>query len=327
MIDLSVTYLGKKLANPVVVSSCGLVKDLAGVRRYAAAGAGAIVLKSLFEEQLAAENPEATEPSWLGDHAEAYDYLQNSRMELGPREYLELIAAAKREVSIPVFASLNCVSPRWWNQYAHRIQDAGADGIELNMALRPSHPGHDSAEIEHVYWKILEQVKREVSIPVAVKMGPFFTTMARHAKELSFRGASALVLFNRFSNVDIDIEQLKLKNAPILSHPVETHLPLRWISLLSGRIQCDLAASTGIHEAKQAIQHLLAGATVVMVCSTLYLHGPEQIGVICQGISHWMEKHGFSSLADFRGRLSQEKSGNPDGFERLQYIKALVGIE
>ncbi len=327
MIDLSVSYLGKKLENPLVVSSCGLVKDLPGVRRCAAAGAGAIVLKSLFEEQLEADNGGVEDNSWMGNHAEAYDYVQNSRMELGPREYLELISSAKREVGVPIFASLNCVSPRWWNQYARRIQDAGADGIELNMALRPSHPGHDSKEIEAVYLKILEEVKAQISIPIAVKLGPYFTTLAHHAKELTFRGASALVLFNRFTNVDIDIDTLRLKTAPILSAPVETHLPLRWVSLLAERVQCDLASSTGIHGATQAIQHLLAGATVVQVCSALYLHGIPHLREMREGLERWMEKHGFSTIADFRGRLSQAKSEDPESYERLQYIKALVGIE
>lgn len=327
MSDLSVVYMGRKLDNPLVVSSCGLVKNIEGVRRCAAAGAGAVVLKSLFEEQLQADSAALDEYAWLGAHSEALDYVRNTGMELGPQEYLELIRAAKNEVGIPIFASLNCVSPRWWNEYAQRIQAAGADGIELNMALLPSDPRHGAQKIEEIYLRIMSEVKRHVSIPVAVKLGPYFTALAHTARELVFRGAAAMVLFNRFYTVDIDIDTLEIEAAPSFSTPADAHLPLRWISLLSGRLECDLAASSGVHHAPQAIRMLLAGATVVQLCSTLYRHGVEHISVIHDEIRRWMERHGFETLADFRGILSQMASDHPERYERMQYIKALVGIE
>lgn len=325
--DLSTKYMGLHLRNPLIVASCSLVNSSEGVRRCADAGAGAIVLKSLFEEQIQAETEDLEQHSWLFGHPEAFEYVSKMGMALGPRKYLKLIEKAKSEVAIPIIASLNCISPKWWTDYAKQIAGAGADALELNISLMPSDPNRSSKDIEHLYFKIFEEVKWRIEIPIAVKIGPFFTSMARMANEFSRRGASALVLFNRFYQLDIDIEKLELSPGYRFSSPDEMNLTLRWIALLTGRVNCDLAASTGVHDGAGVIKQLLAGASTVQICSTLYLNGVEQIGRILRQMETWMKKHGFDSLDQIRGKLSQMQSDRPELYERLQYIKALVGIE
>lgn len=326
MADLSTEYMGLKLNNPIVVASCSLTSNSEGVRRCADAGAGAVVLKSLFEEQIRIETGDLEKYLWLSGHPEALDYIRNMGMELGPREYLSLIKAAKSVVSIPVIASLNCVSPEWWADYAIQIAASGADALELNISAMPSNPDRSDDDIAEVYFRILAEVKKCVEIPIAVKIGPYFTSMARMADELSESGAAALVLFNRFYQFDIDIEKLELAPGHRFSSPEEMNLSLRWIALLAGRVNCDLAASTGIHDGASVIKHLLAGASVAQICSTLYLNKLDQIGRILEYIERWMEKHGFDSVGQIRGKLSQMQSENPESYERLQYIKSLVGI-
>jgi dihydroorotate dehydrogenase (fumarate) len=248
-------------------------------------------------------------------------------MGLGPSQYLKLIGEAKKAVSIPVIASLNCVSPRWWTSYARQIVSAGADGLELNISVMPSDPDRSSKEIEELYLRIFEGVKAKIEIPIAVKIGPYFTSMARMATEFGRRGASALVLFNRFYQIDIDIDAIQITKGYRFSSTDEISLPLRWIALLAGRTECDLAASTGVHDGAGAIKQLLAGASAVQVCSVLYMKGIEHMGTILEEMTSWMEKHGFASIEEIRGRLSQMESDRPEFYERLQYIKALVGIE
>jgi dihydroorotate dehydrogenase (fumarate) len=327
MADLSTTYLGLPLRNPLVVASCSLTKTVDGVRRCAEAGAGAVVLKSLFEEQILADlhgtEVDAT-PLW---HPEALDYVQRMGLELGPRSYLRLIGDAKRAVEIPVIASLHCISSGLWTNYVRQVTDAGADAIELNISVMPSDPKRDGAAVEKIYTDAVESVTQLASIPVAVKIGPYFSSMARVASELWMRGAKALVLFNRFYQFDIDVERMELTHAYRLSSPQEMTLPLRWISLLSGRIACDLSASTGIHDAAGVAKLILAGATTVQLCSTLYKNGIDRIGAIRDDLERLMEKHGLESIDRMRGTLSQAKSGSPELYERLQYIKALVGME
>lgn len=327
MADLSTDYMGLKLRNPVLVASCSLTNTVEGVQRCADAGAGAVVLKSLFEEQIEADTKEIEKNVWLAGHTEAYDYVRKIGIEIGAQDYLSLVEKAKRSVSIPVIASLNCITPGWWTNYARRIENAGADAIELNIALLPSDPRHSSTEIENLYYDIVGSVKKSVRIPVAVKVGPYFTSMARVAIELCDRGAAALVFFNRFYQVDINIDKLNLVPGYRFSTPEEINLPLRWISLLADRIKCDLAATTGAHGAGGVVKQLLAGASAVQLCSALYLHGIGHISNVLSNIEAWMKKHHFESVAQFRGRLSQKDSDRPELYERLQYIRALVGIE
>ncbi len=327
MADLSTKYMGLDLGNPLIVASCGLVKSADGVRRCADAGAGAVVLKSLFEEQIEAETRDMKKNLWLYGHPEIFDYVRQMGMEHGPHDYLKLVEEAKKSVSIPVIASLNCISPEWWAGYAKQISLAGADALELNISVMPSDPERDSQKIERMYLKIFEEVNGRIGIPIAVKIGPYCTSMARMADELCRRGASALVLFNRLYQLDIDIEKLQLVHGYRFSSPDEMSLPLRWIALLAGRVSCDLAASTGIHDARGVIKQLLAGASAVQIASTLYLNGVEQIGRIIQEMENWMKRHSFDSIDQIRGKLSQLKSDRPELYERLQYIKALTGIE
>lgn len=325
--DLSTTYLGLKLRNPFIVASCSLSKTAEGVRRCAEAGAGAVVLKSLFEEQIMADaHGDAIEANSLW-HPEALDYVQRMGLELGPREYLKLIEASKKAVSVPVIASLHCVSSGLWTDYARQIAGAGADAVELNISMMLSDPRRASGDVELIYHDIVERIARVSKIPVSVKIGPYFTSVPRMASELWMRGAKGLVLFNRFYQFDIDIDAMRLAPGYKLSSPQEIALPLRWISLLSGKVKCDLAASTGVHDGAGAVKMLLAGATAVQLCSTLYKNGLGQIEKIRADTESWMEKHGFKSIDQMRGALSQAKSDNPALYERLQYIKALVGIE
>lgn len=327
MADLSTNYVGLQLRNPIIVASCSLVNTVEGAEKCADAGAGAVVLKSLFEEQLEADTKALQQNVWLAGHAEAFDYVRNMGIELGSQDYLKLVEGAKKKLAIPIIASLNCITPTWWTDYAKRIERAGADALELNIAVLPSDTNRTGNEIEHLYFDILEAVKQSVKIPIAVKIGPYFTSIARMAHELCNRGASSLVLFNRFYQLDINIEKLALVPGYRLSSREEISLSLRWISLLAGRVKCDLAATTGVHDGIGVIKQLLAGASAVQVCSTLYLNGVKYIDTILTQIEEWMDQHTFDSIDQIKGKLSQMESDRPEFYERLQYIKALVGIE
>ncbi len=328
MADLSTTYMGLKLSNPVIVSSCGLTGKLATVKACAQAGAGAVVLKSIFEEQIQAEVAgmiEQSEPSlW---HPEAADYITRYGRENAVQEYLQLIRDAKRELQIPVIASIHCVSAGTWIEFSRQVQDAGADGLELNVFVLPSDPRRAGTENEQVYFDIATSVKEKVSIPVALKVGSYFSGLSRTLTRLSRTGIDALVLFNRFFNLDFDIESMELVPASYISSPEEAVRPLRWISLLSGTVECDLAATTGIHDGTGVVKQLLAGARAVQVCSTLYKHGVEQIEPILSELEGWMERHRFDSIDAFRGNLSQSESKNPAAYLRVQFMKASVGLD
>ncbi len=328
MPDLSTKYMGLELENPLMVASCSLTKDLKGIQKLADSGAGAVVLKSLFEEQVHKEIvQDMTQHIGESWHYEAYDYVNRLGMEFGPQEKLKVIEEAKKAISIPVIASINCVSPHWWKDYAKQIESAGADGIELNIGYMVSDINKNGKEVENLYYKIFERVKTAVQIPIAVKLGPYFTSLAHLAYELCRRGASALVLFNRFYQFDIDIDHSKIKGGNPRSHPFEMSLPLRWIALLAYRVNGDLSASTGIYSAEQVIKQILAGAQTVQLCSVLYEKGVEYIGKIRQEIEDWMNKNGIDDLNAIRGKLSLKESDKPELYTRLQYIKALVGIE
>ncbi len=327
MTALATTYMGIKLRNPLIVASSSLVKSVKNIQEAEKSGAGAVVLKSLFEEQIRSDARKLFDKSDADWHSESYDYLHQMKMDFGQREYLELIKQAKQETSIPVIASINCHTTEGWMDYAQLIEESGADAIELNISVMPANPDLKGRDIEEHYFSILDEVKRLTTIPIAVKIGPYFSSMARMAAELVWRGASGLVLFNRFYQFDIDIHQLQIIGGNSFSHPSETSVPLRWIAILSGNIRCDLSASTGIHTAVEAIKHILAGASTVQLCSTLYRNGISFIGTILDDIESWMKDQSLESIDDFRGLLSRRHSENPEKYERRQYIKALIGIE
>lgn len=320
--DLSTTYLGLNLKNPIVVSSSKLTGNIENVKACAKAGAGAIVLKSLFEEQINARIETNLRKNELYFwYPEASEFVMNISKGAGVEDYLRLITEAKKAVSIPVIASVNCVSPVEWTHFAAKLQDAGADAIELNIAIFPFDRNVSSLQIEDTYIEILTSVKERVTIPVSVKMGSYFTNIYAMAYRLAEAEADGLVLFNRFYNPDVDIATAKVVTDNVFSNPDEKSISLRWIALLTASgIPTDIAASTGIHYSIGVAKQLLAGATVTQVCTTLYQNGIPYLREIVNGLSDWMKKKGYSNIEDFRGLVNKYPE-NTAGFERLQYMK------
>lgn len=326
MKDLSVNYLGLQLKNPIIVGSCGLTNSVAKISELAANNAGAVVLKSLFEEQIQAELASNME-SYNTDYPEAADYVREYTRGSAVQEYIALISEAKKAVDIPVIASINCVSGAEWVSFAKSIERAGADALELNISLLPSNPTMTCQESESLYFSILEKVSSTLSIPIALKMSKYSSSLANLLARLSWKSrVGGFVLFNRFFNPDIDIDRLVVKSADIFSTPQDNNDTLRWIALLSGVIDKDLVASTGIHDSSGLIKQLLVGATAVQVVSTLYKNGSGQINSLLAGLEKWMEEKSYDSIDDFRGKLSYQQAENPAAFERIQFMKYYGGI-
>jgi dihydroorotate dehydrogenase (fumarate) len=325
--NLSTIYLNLKLRTPLVVSASPLSEEIDSIKQMQDAGASAVVLYSLFEEQLRNERIEMARHLEQGTEsfAEALTYFPEAEeYHLGPSEYLKHILRAKSAVRIPIIASLNAAgAPGEWTQYARRIQEAGADAIELNIYSVPTNPNQTSAEIEQAYLDIVKSVKSEVTIPVAVKLSPFFTNFANMARRLDEAGADGLVLFNRFYQPDIDLESLEIKPHILLSTPMAMRLPLRWIAILHGKLRANLAATSGIHRATDVLKMLMAGADVTMLCSTLMRHGIRQIEIIEREMTEWMQEHDYESVRQLKGSLSQKKCPAPSEFERAQYMRAI----
>lgn len=327
MADLNTHFLGLPLRNPVIVSSSGLTGSARGIRQCVEAGAAAVVIKSLFEEQIDVEVNGHGEKSELSSHPEATEYIQQMGKHLGPSNYLSLIETAKQENSVPIVASVNCVTSEWWANYARQIEKAGADAIELNIAIMPRELNEQSGVIEQRYVDIVREVRAQVKIPLAVKIGPYITALPALAGKLCQAGAQALVLFNRFYQLDIDIDNLSAAPGYQFSTPNEIYQPLRWIALLESQVDCELVGSTGVHSGREAIKLLLAGAQAVQVCTTLYANGLDRIAAICNEIAGWMDVHGFNRVDDFRGLVAKAARKDRPAFERLQYIKALTGVD
>jgi dihydroorotate dehydrogenase (fumarate) len=324
--DLTTTYLGLKLKNPLVPSASPLTEEVDNIKLMEDSGASAVVLHSLFEEQLRMERAELNHHLTEGTYsfAEALTYFpESSEYILGPEEYLKHIHKAKSAVSIPVIASLNGASLGGWIDFAKKIEQAGADALELNIYYIPSDANRTSEQVEQTYIDILQAVKSAVKIPIALKLSPYFSNMANMAKRLDKAGADALVLFNRFYQPDIDLENLEVKPSVLLSTPHALRLPLTWIALLYGRVTANLAATSGIHKGEDAIKLLMAGASVAMLCSTLLRSGIKQIRVIEEEMSKWMEEHEYESVKQMQGSMSQINCADPSAFERAQYIKTL----
>ncbi len=326
MKDLSVNYLGLRLKNPIIVGSCGLTSSVAKIKELAAGNAAAVVLKSLFEEQIQAELASNME-SYNTDYPEAADYVREYTRGSAVQEYLSLISDAKQAVDIPVIASINCVSAAEWVSFAKSVEKAGADAIELNISLLPSDPRVTCQEVESLYFSILEKVGSTLSIPIALKMSKYTSTLANLITRLGWKGqVGGFVLFNRFFNPDIDIDRLAVKSADIFSSPEDNADTLRWIALLSGLIEKDLVASTGIHDSSGLIKQLLVGAAAVQVVSTLYKNGSGQIDTLLAGLVKWMEEKSYDSIEEFRGKMSYKQAENPAAFERIQFMKYYGGI-
>jgi dihydroorotate dehydrogenase (fumarate) len=324
--DLSTSYLGLTLRNPLVASASPLSNTLDGVRRLADAGVGAIVLYSLFEEQV---RQEAERNARLADagtdsFAESLSYFPaDADADPGPRRYLSLLERAAAAVDIPVIGSLNGVTPGGWTSYAREMQDAGAAAIELNIYYIPGDPQMTGREVEQRHIDILRQVKEAVSLPVAVKLSPHFSSTGEIAVRLDEAGADGLVLFNRFLQPDIDPETLTVVPAIDLSSPAEARLPRTWIAILHGRVQASLAATTGVDGPAEVVTYLLAGADVVMTASALIRHGPEHAAVLLDGLAQWMGRKGYTRVDDVRGMLAVPAGADRAGYQRAGYVRTL----
>jgi len=325
--NLSTKYLGMVLRTPLVPSASPLSNGLDNVRRMEDAGAAAVVFHSLFEEHITQEQHELHHHLTHGteSYAEALTYAPDlGELQLGPETYLNEIASAKEAVSIPIIASLNGSTLGGWTQYAKEIEQAGADALELNIYWIPTDLEQTGADVEARYLQILHRVKSSISIPVAVKLSPFFSSFANLAASLARAGANGLVLFNRFYQPDIDLETLSVTPNILLSTPMAMRLSLRWIAILHGRIRVDLAATSGIHNAKDVIKMVMAGADVTMLCSVLLRRGIDHIKVIERGMEEWLVAHEYESLEQFKGSMSQKNCPDPDAFERAQYVRGIT---
>jgi dihydroorotate dehydrogenase (fumarate) len=326
MMDLTTSYLGLTLRSPLVPSASPLSEEIDSIRRMEDAGAAAVVLYSLFEEQLVLDRFELHHHLTEGTEsfAEALTYFpEPTEFHLGPEEYLNHIRQAKAAVDIPVIASLNGSSLGGWTSYAKQMQEAGADALELNVYYIPTDMQQTAEQVEQAYVDILQAVKSVVTIPVALKLGPFFSNMARMARRLDDGGANALVLFNRFYQPDIDLEELVVRPRVLLSTPQAMRLPLTWIGILYGRIRADMAATSGVHEAEDVIKLLMVGANVTMLCSALLQRGVDHIRTVERGVREWMEAHEYSSVRQMRGSMSQQNVADASAFERAHYVSSL----
>jgi len=324
--DMSTEYLGMRLKNPLVPSASPLSRSLDAVRRLEDAGAAALVMHSLFEEQITLESSQLDHYlSYFTDaFAEALTwYPEKEDYRVGPEEYLERVRQIKQAVDIPVVGSLNGISSGGWASYARDIEQAGADALELNVYYLATDREMDGRMAEELVFDVLEAVKENVTIPVAVKLSPYYSAMAHLAHGLASRGARGLVLFNRFYQPDIDLEQLEIAPRLTLSTSEESRLPLRWIAILYGRVDADLALTTGVHTYEDVLKGVMAGASVVMMASELLQNGPVRIEEMLSRMSQWMEGHEYESLAQMQGSMSQQKVGDPAAFERANYMRTL----
>jgi len=330
MIDLTTYYMGMKLRTPLVVSASPLSQEIGSIRRLEEVGASAVVLYSLFEEQLRQESVELDYHLNAGTEsfAESLTFFpQASEYRLGPEGYLEHIRKARQAVGIPIIASLNGATAGGWAEYAKEIEQAGADALECNIYSIPTDPDVSSAEIEQTYIEIVKSVKKSVSIPVAVKISPYFSNLANMAKRLDQAGANALVLFNRFYQPDIDLEELEIRPNVLLSTPQALRLPLTWIGILYGRVQASLAGTSGVHDAPDVIKLLMAGANVTMMCSALLRNGIDHLRYVEDGVVEWMQKHEYESVQQMQGSMSQLRCPDPGAFERAQYMRAVKSLQ
>ena len=324
--DLSTTYLGLRLKNPIVPSASPLSRTLDGIKRLEDAGAAAIVMYSLFEEQIHHEAAELEHYLSYGTQsfAEALSYFpETAEYNLGPEEYIEHIRKAKEAVDIPIIGSLNGISTGGWIQYARKIQDAGADALELNVYYIPTDAKLAGEVVEQRYLDVLKAVKSTVTIPVAMKLSPFFSSMANMAARLDAAGVNGLVMFNRFYQPDLDIDALDVVPNVTLSTSQAVRMPLRWIAVLFGKIKASLAATSGVHGAQDVVKLVMAGADVTQMCSALLLHGPGRITEVLEELDRWLIEHEYVSLKQMRGSMSQKSVADPSAFERANYMKAL----
>ncbi len=322
MSNLNTTYLGIPLKNPIIVSSSGLTKGISQINKVVEAGAGAIILKSLFEEQINHEINNQISRSEGVDYPEATDLIAAYTKENTVSEYLKLIKDAKAKFDIPIIASINCFSSSEWIAFAKQIEDAGADAIELNIHVVNTDKNVEASTIEGLYYSIAENIKKAVSIPFAIKLGDNFINLIGVINKLNILGAQGVVLFNRFYEPDIDINKMAITSASIFSSPADIRKSLRWVAIASDKVDSiDISASTGNHSGEAVIKQLLAGAQTVQVCSAIYNNGAKVISDMLNELSYWMDEKGYQSIDDFRGKLSYKNIKNPSMYERAQFMK------
>jgi dihydroorotate dehydrogenase (fumarate) len=323
--DLSTTYMGKKIVNPLIISSSGLTNTPDNIRKCADYGAGAVVLKSLFEEQIIADKKVLIDQDdmyfW---YPEAMDYVSHFSRENGIMQYLKLLEGAKKVVHIPVVASINCVSPREWPVFAKNLENSGADGIELNVFIPPTKIDPTGYKIEETYLDIVREVRNKINIPVGVKIGFYFSNLSRMIFKLSNLDVDNIVMFNRYYRPDIDIEKMQIISSKIFSSPDEITLSIRWIALLSNFVHCNLIAATGIHDYKGVIKQIMAGASAVQLCTAIYNNGFEYIQTILNDLESWMKNKKYDKLAAFKGIITKTEE-NCVAFERIQFMKKTTG--
>lgn len=321
--DLSVSYLGLKLKSPVVVGSSGLTFSIDRLKQIEKAGAGAVVLKSIFEEEIQHEFNHIIEEEARRDEAnlEYLDYYDYKIKEDNISRYINFIKEAKKAITIPLIASINCKSSHEWTFFAKKLQDAGADALEVNLFILPSDFSLTCEKVENTYINVIKKVKEQVTIPLSVKISCHFADMASFVKRITQSGLDGVVLFNRFFQPDFDIENFKVIPTNVLSSASDVAHTLRWMSIFYDRLECSLIASTGVHDGASLIKVLLAGADAAQVVSVLYRNGVEYVGTMLNDLKVWMEKHGFDSIEDFRGKMSQKNSPNPAEYERVQFMK------
>jgi len=328
-LNLGTKYLGLQLANPLVIAACPITGKVEWLKRLEEAGVAAAVMPSLFEEQIEHDEEEIAKLHEFGTEsfAEALTYFPEEQdYKTGPEEYLHTIEQAKKTVKMPIIASLNGTNKGGWVRYAKMMQEAGADAVELNIYHIATDPSTSGSEVESQYLDLVAAVKSSLSIPLAVKVGPYFSAMANMAKRLAEAGADGLVLFNRFLQPDIDLETLDTNPKLLLSDPYELLLPLRWVAILRGRIDASLAITSGIHDAHSLVKALLAGADVGMIASAIYQDGFEQVGRILRGLQEWMKEKEYDSIEQLKGSVSQENCPDPEAFARGNYMKALTSF-
>jgi dihydroorotate dehydrogenase (fumarate) len=324
MKNLETIYLGLTLKNPIIISSSGLTSSLDKIKKLEDNGAGAVVLKSLFEEQI---NYESASLSLSSDYPEANDLIDNYNKEHSIDEYLNLIRKAKESLSIPVMASINCTTSVNWIKFTEKIYEAGADALEINVYVLPLNKNAQAGEYENFYFDLAGKVRKTYDKPIAFKIGYQFTNLAALINRLAAAGINGVVLFNRFYEPDIDIDKLKITSSEIYSNPSDFKRTLRWVAILYDKVQkIDISASTGIHDGEAAIKALLAGARTVQVCSAIYKNGPKHIKNILHDITSWMENKQFNTIDDFRGKLSYRSLNDPTLYERTQFMKHFASI-
>jgi dihydroorotate dehydrogenase (fumarate) len=321
MADLITKYMGFELKNPIIAASSGLTDNVKSIVGLEKAGVAAIVLKSIFEEQILREIDSLNVNNMYNSFAEVENMVSFYTKEHNINEYIKLIEESKKSVSIPVFASINCFSSSEWTKFAKRAENAGADAVELNMFILPSDPKFTGEDIENIYFDVVKKVKEEIKIPVALKIGTYFSGMANFIQKLSYSGIDALVLFNRFYSPDIDLNTEEITNASIFSNPPENLNNIRWISILSPIVKCDIASSTGIHDGSDIIKNILVGASAVQIASTLYKNSPKQIGLMLEQIENWMKSKKYENLSELKGKLSTKNVKYPILYERSQFMK------